>query len=301
MMVIPERSGTAPAAEDDRAGGRGGWRWWRMGGVGWRRWRRRGFGYLCVLEVELLEMEMVEEAVREVVLSNTYLLLGLLLRMCVLEVELDEVEMVEEAVREVVLPNTVLLLGLLLRMCVLEVELDGVEMVEEAVELDEVEMVEACALLEKFLLFLLLQLSFGYLVDGLVLTCALLEVSGWRGWTSSAWWMGGARGGGDSCWACCWSLPGLLWGRVLYSCAIPLALLPPVWLPSGCEGASAGRRCWCGLGFLCWAGGWVRGLRWGRWCRYWHHSAAPHYLALLWPLMGSLLPCWHRLPASGGG
>ena len=85
MMVIPERSGTAPAAEDDRAGGRGGWRWWRMGGVGWRRWRCRGFGYLVdglVLACALLEMFLLFELLQ---LGFEYLVDGLVLTCALLE------------------------------------------------------------------------------------------------------------------------------------------------------------------------------------------------------------------------
>ena len=53
-----------------------------------------------------------------------------------------------------------------------------------------------CMLLKEFLLLELLQLGFVYLMDELVWKCALLEVLGWCGWTSSAWCMDGALVGG---------------------------------------------------------------------------------------------------------
>ena len=280
-MVVPERWGRAPAAEDGRV-------------VVWC-----GLGVVCGrsgLEMaegcdELALACLVDELAVALALLETFLLFGLLWSggeflvdvldwTCVLLEEflllelvfalletflpvelpwLGFVYLVDELAVALALLETFLLFGLLWSggeflvdeldwTCVLLEEFLLLELLRLGFACLVDELVLAFALPEVFLLFVLLWLGFVYLLDGLTLELALLEtfllpvllrlgfgflvgkqcfmyvlleVSGWCGWSSSAWYMDGARGAGD--------LPGRAAGACLGCCggAFCTHTLPP--------------------------------------------------------------------------
>lgn len=272
-MVVPERWGRAPAAEDGRVVV-----WWELGVVygrsGLEMAEGCGFGPLvgelalaCAWEMLLLlELLRLGFEFLLVELGWTYELLEMFL---LLELPwLGFVYLVDELAVALALLETFLLFGLLWSggeflvdvldwTCVLLEEFLLLELLRLGFACLVDELVLAFALPEAFLLFVLLWLGFVYLLDGLTLELALLEtfllpvllrlgfgflvgkqcfmyvlleVSGWCGWSSSAWYMDGARGAGD--------LPGRAAGACLGCCggAFCTHTLPPgpFFPPLGC-------------------------------------------------------------------